>query len=397
VETSVPIGGPTGAETVSTHGPGPEVASERDRLSYQPALDGVRAIAILSVLASHMFSTLGPGGDGVDVFFVLSGFLITTLLLQEHDSTGRISLTAFWWRRAARLLPALLVMCPIVAVASIVLKPEGWRTTAVGVIPALLYISAWVRASGVSDLSWMGHTWSLSVEEWFYFGWPLCMIAALRRGSRATGWIVAAACLAVAYRLVSEQSGLPFHYLYNAPDQRACQLLIGCAAGAGLFALGERRGLYTRAFIVAGVTGSLVVGATLSGLAAEHTTRGFSYISGQSTVIALGSAAAILSFVVAPRWLLARVLAWRPLVWTGRRSYGLYLWHFPIFGLVLLGHRAVPGARLDAERVLALWLAFAAAAISFRYVERPAIRWVRNREAEKRRAYEVAAAVPAQA
>ena len=98
-----------------------------------------------------------------------------------------------------------------------------------------------------------------------------------------------------------------------------------------------------------------------------------------------------------PGWLLARTLAWRPLVWIGRRSYGLYLWHLPIFGLVLLGHRAVSGARLDAERVLALGLAFAAAAISFRYVERPAIRWVRNREAEKRRAYEVAAAVPAQA
>jgi peptidoglycan/LPS O-acetylase OafA/YrhL len=390
------IGGPTDAR-VRTYGPGPEVASERDRLSYQPALDGVRAIAILSVLASHMFSTLGPGGDGVDVFFVLSGFLITTLLLQEHHSTGRISLRAFWWRRAARLLPALLVMCPVVAVASILIKPEGWRTTAVGIVPALLYVSAWVRASGVSDLAWMGHTWSLSVEEWFYFGWPLCMIAALRRGSRATAWIIAAACLAVVYRLVSEQSGLPFHYLYNAPDQRACQLLIGCAAGAGLFALGERRGLYARAFIAAGVIGSLVVGATLSGLAAEHAKHGISYISGQSTVIALGTAAAILSFVVAPRWLLARTLAWRPLIWTGRRSYGLYLWHFPIFGLVLLGQGPLAGVELDGARVLAIGLSFGIAAISFRYVERPAIRWVRNREAEKRRTHEVAAAVPAQA
>lgn len=397
MERNVPIGGPTGGELVSTHGPGPEVASEPNRLSYRPALDGVRAIAILAVLASHMFVTLDSGGEGVDVFFVLSGFLITTLLLQEHDATGRISLRAFWWRRAARLLPALFVMCPIMAVAFAIVHPDGWRASMAGVVSALFYVSAWVRASGASELAWMGHTWSLSVEEWFYAAWPLCMIVLLRRCSRVTGWIVAAACLAVVYRLVSEQSGVSYEYLYNAPDQRAGQLLVGCAAGAALFALGERRSRYGRAFVAAGVIGVLVVGATLSGVAVEHARYGFAYTSGQSTVIALGAAAMILSIVVVPGWLLARTLTWRPLVWIGRRSYGLYLWHLPIFGLVLLGHRAVSGARLDAERVLALGLAFAAAAISFRYVERPAIRWVRNREAVRRLAYEVAAAVPAQA
>jgi|KBSMisStandDraft_5_1062788.scaffolds.fasta_scaffold157021_2 peptidoglycan/LPS O-acetylase OafA/YrhL len=397
METSMPIGGPTGGGTVSTHGPGPEVATEPNRLRYQPALDGVRAIAILAVLASHMFITLDSGGEGVDVFFVLSGFLITTLLLQEHDSTGHISLRAFWWRRAARLLPALFVMAPIVAVAFAIVRPEEWRTSDLGVVSALLYTSSWVRASGASELGWMGHTWSLSVEEWFYAAWPLCMIVLLRRGSRVAGWIVAAACLAVTYRLVSEHSGVSYEYLYNAPDQRAGQLLIGCAAGAGLFALGAQGGRYARAFVAGGVIGAVVVGATLSGLTAEHARYGFDYTSGQSTVIALGAAAMILSIVAVPGWLLARTLAWRPLVWIGRRSYGLYLWHLPIFGLVLLGHRAVSGTRLDAERVLALGLAFAAAAISFRYVERPAIRWVRNREAEKRRAYEVAAPVPAQA
>jgi peptidoglycan/LPS O-acetylase OafA/YrhL len=394
---SVLIVGPTETETVSTHGPGPEVAAEPNRLNYVPALDGVRAIAILAVLASHMFKPLGSGGEGVDVFFVLSGFLITTLLLQEHDSTGRISLRAFWWRRGARLLPALFVMAPIVAVAFALIKPDGWRMSELGVVSSLLYVSAWMRASGASELGWMGQTWSLSVEEWFYLVWPLGMIAVLRRGSHLTGWVVGAACLAVAYRLASEQSGLPYHYLYNAPDQRASQLLIGCAAGAGLFALGERRSLHGRAFVAAGVIGALIVGVTLSGFAAEHASHGFAYTSGQSTVIALGSAAMIVSLVVVPGWLLAKTLTWRPLVWVGRRSYGLYLWHMPIFGLVLLGHHEITGARLDAERLLAIGLSFAAAAISFRYVERPVIRWVRSREAEKRWAHEFPAAVPAPA
>jgi peptidoglycan/LPS O-acetylase OafA/YrhL len=397
MEKNEPIGGPTGGEQVSTLGPGPEVAAEPNRLTYQPALDGVRAVAVLAVLASHMFSRLGSGGEGVDVFFVLSGFLITTLLLQEHDSTGRISLRAFWWRRAARLLPALLVLFPIVAVAFALVRPDGWRTSEAGALSALFYVSAWVRAGSFSELGWMGHTWSLSVEEWFYAAWPLCMIVFLRRGSRVTGWIVAAACFAVVYRLVSEQLR-PYDYLYKAPDQRASQLLIGCAAGAGLFALGERRSRFARAFVAAGVAGALVAGVTLSGLVAEHASLGLAYTSGQSTVIATASAAVILSIVAVPGWGLARTLTWRPLVWVGRRSYGLYLWHLPIFGLVLLGHAGVSGARLDAERVVAIGLAFAAAAISFRYVEQPAIRWVRGRKVQQRRpAYDVTAPVPAQA
>lgn len=363
-------------------GSGPRVASPRDRLGYQPALDGVRAISILGVIVGHMFFTLRSGGLGVDVFFVLSGFLITTLLLQEHRATGRISLRAFWWRRAARLLPALLVMCPIVLAAIVVTRPHDWRASLLGIGAALLYASSWIRAFGLSDLAWMGHTWSLSVEEWFYLAWPLFVIVALRRGSRWLRWIAVAAAVAVAYRLVCENL-LPHDYLYNAPDQRACQLLVGCAAGAWLVADGERARMRPRILVWIGVAGALVVAASMSGLVNATTTYGFAFRRSESTILAVAVAAVLVAVVTVPTSLLPRVLAWKPLVAVGRRSYSLYLWHFPIFGLVL-----PPGAasfvRLSAARLLSLVLTAGAAALSYRYVERPVIAWVRARKAARR-------------
>lgn len=377
-------------------GPGPEVAGTREHLGYQPALDGVRAVSILGVVISHLSFTLRSGGHGVDVFFVLSGFLITTLLLQEHASTGRVSLRAFWWRRAARLLPALLLMCPIVFVAFVVTQPSEWRASALGVGTALLYVSAWVRALGISGLGWMAHTWSLSVEEWFYAVWPLVVVVALRR-ARPARWIGAAAAVAIVYRLGSEHAGLSALYLYDAPDQRAVELLVGCAAGAWLLLLGDRARVHRRLFLWAAAIGGLVVVARVARVAAPDTSWGLVFSSGDSTIFALATAAVIVSLVAVPDSGLARTLALRPLVWIGRRSYSLYLWHFPIYGLILLGHGHLSGWKVWGARILVVGLSFAAAALSYRFVERPAIRWVREREAARRRAPQVGAPLPVRA
>jgi peptidoglycan/LPS O-acetylase OafA/YrhL len=362
---------------VSVEGPGPEVGGAKDQLGYQPALDGLRAVSVLAVLAGHMFATLGGGGHGVDVFFVLSGFLITILLLQEHAASGRISLRAFWRRRAGRLLPALTAMCPIVLAAFMISRTFAWRASTLGVATALLYVSAWIRAFDVSDLGWMGHTWSLTDEEWFYLAWPLVLIFAFRRGVRPVPFIAAAALVSVAYRIAFEHVGVSSFYLYNAPDQRACQLLVGCAAGAWLYSFGRSRAQHHRGvFFALGLAGVALTAISLG-------ERG--HYVGQTTVIALGAAALIVATVAVPDSLLSRALAWQPLVWTGQRSYGIYLWHFPLYGVILLGHNLPATApELDAERVLALALTFAIAAASYRWLERPVRRWVRLREARER-------------
>src|SRR5437764_8189485 len=159
------------------------------KLTYRPALDGLRGVAIIGVFAHHARVPFLAGGFiGVDVFFVLSGFLITALLLQEAEETRRISLRAFYIRRALRLLPALAVL-----LGALLLVPRAFgmmRTDAalVSTVSAL-YASNWVRAFGVLDLEVVSHTWSLSIEEQFYLLWPPVVSVAVALGLRL-GWLV---------------------------------------------------------------------------------------------------------------------------------------------------------------------------------------------------------------
>ncbi|MEU4369177.1 acyltransferase [Micromonospora chersina] len=172
--------------------------TSRARIAYQPALDGVRALAVAAVLAFHGGVAALPGGFlGVDAFFVLSGFLITSLLLAEHRHTGRIDLVAFWGRRVRRLLPALLLVLLVVLLVSRKLMP-GTELGALrwDELAALGYVANWRMANRDGDYfaatgspSPLQHTWSLGIEEQFYLLWPLLLIALLawaaRRGAAA--------------------------------------------------------------------------------------------------------------------------------------------------------------------------------------------------------------------
>jgi peptidoglycan/LPS O-acetylase OafA/YrhL len=365
---------------IAAAAPGPEVARLPQRLTYQPAIDGIRALAVLGVLADHTgYAPVHHGGFGVDVFFVLSGFLITTLLLEEHAATGRIALRLFWWRRAARLLPALVAMCPIVAVAYALYRPLHWQRTLLGIIPSLLYVSAWVRALRISDVGWMGHTWSLSVEEWFYAAWPLLVVLILRFRNRWLRLIFAAAALATAYRLVSEQAGFSRDWLYNAPDQRACQLLIGCALGGFLVVKGAKLAGRARALAIAGWAGAAFLTLLFVNLIGQDNVYLFSFFSGETTLLALAAAALIAAVVLVSASRLARTLSYGPLVWIGRRSYGIYLWHYPLMGLASPAHGYV-GITLFASRIAACSATIAVASVSYRWLERPVILAVRARE-----------------
>jgi peptidoglycan/LPS O-acetylase OafA/YrhL len=365
---------------IAAAAPGPEVAHARRRLAYQPALDGIRAFAVLGVLADHTgYRPLHHGGFGVDVFFVLSGFLITTLLLEENEATGRIRLGLFWTRRAARLLPALVVMCPVVAVAFLAARPLHWQRTITGIIPSLLYVSSWVRALRLSDVGWMGHTWSLSVEEWFYAVWPLAVVAMLRFPRWRLRIITILAAAAVAYRLVSEQV-FSRNWLYNAPDQRACQLLIGCWLAAFLLERGSPLAERPRALAAAGWAGTVFLALLFLNLIGQDNVYLYSFFTGETTLLALATAALIAAVVLTARSLLARILAYGPFIWLGRRSYGIYLWHFPLIGLASPVH-GYTGAALLASRIGACSATVGVAAVSYRWLERPVILAVRAREA----------------
>src|SRR5438874_2564773 len=150
-------------------------------LGYQPALDGLRAVAVLAVFGFHATSSGVPGGYvGVDLFFVLSGFLITSLLLEERVRTGRVRLSWFYARRFLRLAPALVALLLCYVLCYGLWKGDRWPTALKSAGLAAVYLSNWARSLGVNDMGWVGHTWSLSVEEQFYLLWPPLLLLGFR-------------------------------------------------------------------------------------------------------------------------------------------------------------------------------------------------------------------------
>jgi peptidoglycan/LPS O-acetylase OafA/YrhL len=337
---------------------------ESFRLGYRPALDGLRAIAALMVMSFHFHVPGCPGGFlGVDVFFVLSGFLITSLLLEEWRARRSISLPRFYARRALRLLPALvllLVICgPFVGIA--------W------VIASLGYVANWLLAFQIFHVGPMSHVWSLSVEEQFYLVWPFFLLTLLRSGLARWAVLAVTAGLGVgsaALKIVSWSEQNSWYRLYHGSDARTDALLVGCAI-AMLLAWDwlPRQTWFNRMIQVAAVTGIL----TLIALSATaHIDSRFLYREGGLTLVALSAGAIILCLVSYPIRPLAVALEWPLLVAAGRISYGLYLWHYPIswipspFGADLPGQILTLGLRTA--------LSFAAAIASYKLVERPVLR-----------------------
>lgn len=362
---------------------------------YQPALDGVRAVAIAGVLALHSniwgdVPSLMPGGNlGVSVFFVLSGYLITTRLLREHGRSGAIDLRAFYVRRAARLLPPLLVLLPIYAVLFSGAVPTGQLLLTVAA--TLLYLSSIVQSiwGAMGNLGW---SWSLSVEEYFYALWPVLLRRLLSRSPATPSrwrpaairdpllWAIAlalgAAVLASALRIVL--SGSPYwnDFVYYSPLTRIDALALGC-----LIALVQRRS--PRALRLPPGVGWLA----LAGLAWSYAQQRFA-IGGAPldryglTLSAALAALLIVAVVRRPRSPLARLLSSRPLAHVGRVSYGLYVWNLlpgQTFHLLALRHPGLTGTLVCAAIVIVV------VELSYWFVERPCMRWARRRLADERK------------
>ena len=350
-------------------------AAARSRSSRIAGLDGLRALAVIGVLLYHAGVAWIPGGLlGVDVFFVISGFLITTLLLDERARTGGTALRAFWTRRLRRLLPALVAMLVFVSVVWGLVLKDDTGSLRHDVLFAFGYSANWWFAfSGqgyfhlLSAPSPVLHTWSLAVEEQFYLIWPIAVAALLSRGRRVGRWAAGGAAVAAIATLVQSLAGVWTDRLYYGTDTRAVPLLVGAAFGAWYFR--HRRTLTLTPRNRAGLLGAGLLAIGAVGWA-------FARVSGQSAVLYRGGflllaiAVSVLIVAVAadPQGALARVLDCPPLRYLGTISYGLYLWHWPLFLLVNHARTGLTGTALLATR---LALAFTVAAVSYEYLELP--------------------------
>ena len=359
--------------------------SQRSRVStwtHMPGLDGVRAIAVTAVLVFHANPDWLPGGFlGVDVFFTLSGFLITSLLLAELDRTGGIRFGRFYVRRARRLLPALFLVLIATSLLAITVAQDAATRAREDVVASIFYVNNWwyvahgtdyFEATGRPPL--LQHLWSLSVEEQFYLLWPLLMYGLWRigkvRGVRygaALGAIVSTALMT----WLAVRDGMPdvssTARVYFGTDTHAMTLLVGA-----VLATVWRPQRFAERLTERGRASMTVLG-TLSfvGLVAI-----FWFVGSDTAALYRGGflvvglvAAGVIAASAVTGTAFATVLGHQPLRWLGERSYGIYLWHWPIF-MVLR-----PGVDLDLDgwpvQVLRFALTFALAELSYRFVEMP--------------------------
>lgn len=342
------------------------------RAGHWPSLDGLRGISILAVMAFHAGSGVIKGGHlGVDIFFVLSGFLITFLLLQEWIKRGSISLKDFYIRRALRLLPALfavLLVCGLYAAAS---APSDTSTAIYrGILYTVLYSSNWYQAfNGMGTLGLLSHTWSLSIEEQFYILWPPLLMLMLRFKCKQKYIVSLLLFMIVATalnraRLWNGDESLA--RAYAGLDTRADAILIGCLVGL-LAAWNLLPAIRRPASYLLSISSVLLL-ASMGLFCSNH--YGYMYLGGYAIfAVAVGVSIALL-LGPAPKPMKA-FFEMPILVWIGRLSYSLYLWHIPLYAFC---YGRVQHYPLIVRLTLEFGLTFVAASLSYYFVEKPFLR-----------------------
>ena len=376
-------------------------------LSYIPSLDGIRALSVLAVIVYHANKLWLPGGFlGVEVFFLISGYLITLLLLAESEKNGTVSLKEFWLRRARRLLPALWVVVLGVVMFAALFQREILGTLRGDVIAALFYgfnwFQVWVGTSYFTSFEFvpLRHLWSLAVEEQFYLIWPVVMLVVAKFGKRrlpivSAVFVLIAVALAV-YTGVVYQPGVistiadtpeQFMSLFGQSVSRVDYLFLGTITRSSGLLLGAALAIWWRPWLLqnsrAGESKLYdIVG--FGGLAAlafmmwrfntviegtDGGTVGYDLLfRGGFFLTDIASVALIAAAVHPGSKLIARGLSNPILVWLGRRSYGLYLFHWPVFQF----YRRFAGQGLTPyEFVVLVLLALALTELSYRYIETP--------------------------
>ena len=375
--------------TLSTAAPPQPASGGQQRRVHIAALDGLRGLAVLAVLFFHGGKLQG-GFLGVDLFFALSGFLITSLLLAEVDLRGSVDVIAFWGRRFRRLLPAVLLLLVAVTVITALVASVPERAATLNDGPwAQAYLANWHDIAGHRDY-WasfelprmFGHLWSLAIEEQFYLVWPLvvALIAWRSRNAHRTVIIVCLVTSAVSLMLmIALFDPADPTRVYIGTDTRASGLLLGA-----LFAAAPLRSAATR-FTARLGNGFTPVAAVIAGVIALYwfTVDGPSstwLFHGGLFAHSLLAAILVAGCAASPNATASRWIGWAPLRITGVLSYSLYLWHWPIYALLSEQRTGMSGWSLLALRIA---VSFAAASISKVLVEDPVrfkAAWARGRQ-----------------
>lgn len=343
-------------------------------------LDGLRAIAVLAVLVYHLHTGLLPGGFlGVDVFFVVSGFLITTLLLREFSGTGRILLGRFWLRRARRLLPALLVVVAVSTALGFLIGRDLLVAIGRQTLGVVTFSNNWLEIGAGSSYfaqtspQLFANFWSLAVEEQFYVLWPFGFLVLVRVvSSRRTRLRIVAVCAVASAALMAVLylPGTDATRVYYGTDTHAFGLMIGVAlafmwsGGTGID-LNRANWRQRRLFV-----GLVALAALICSMFLLHSTSWFTYRGGM--FLACVVTAVLILTLLEGTGPLQSIMDHPALVWVGRRSYGIYLWHWPALVICdALVPRAIGTAGWWTARLIALALTFVISALSFRLVEQP--------------------------
>jgi peptidoglycan/LPS O-acetylase OafA/YrhL len=331
---------------------------------YRPWLDGLRALAVLMVVAQHMIGAMpiDLGFVGVGVFFGLSGYLITSLLLDERAARGRVSLSTFYLRRAARLFPALVLM---LVVCNVLFLLQRDLAPLKGSLAAITYTANYVQILHADRMVAYGPTWSLAVEEHFYILWPLVLLGVSGRYGLRTAlrFTLVVSLASLIWRGVLALLDAGYLLIGIGSLERADSLLYGCAAAIAL-----RIGWRPKPWML--WVGLAVIG--VSPLLFNH--ESYPILVVGSAVVALATAALVAGLdYAAPPWL-QRSMSLRPIVFIGVLSYGIYLWHGPLMRIVQNF-----GEHSFSYRAIAAVTAVVVAAISHRYLEVPVRSWARRR------------------
>ena len=348
----------------------PKPVANAPHIRYRPGLDGLRALAVAAVFLYHSRIDWLPGGFlGVDLFFVLSGYLITSLLLVEWEARNRIDLVRFWLRRARRLLPALVVVVLGTLILAAIFARQDLAHTRSDVLGSLLYFANWHEIIAnrsyfnvMGNPSLLQHTWSLAVEEQFYILWPLLLVPCLVLiGRKRLPMIVIAGIAASAALMWILYKANDPSRVYYGTDTRAFLLLMGILiALVWPWIMRLRRALPLLELLgIAALVGTVLLFRQM---------QDFSPTLYHGGDLAAAFCFAVLVAAVAhPKTGIGNALGVAPLRWVGERSYGIYLWHWPII-VLFAGVNARPSAGIVvAEAALVL----AIAALSYKYVEQP--------------------------
>lgn len=386
---------------------------QRPRSRYIPALDGLRTLAVAVVVLYHLNPLLAPGGmQGVTIFFVLSGYLITRLLITEFDGTGRIDIKGFFVRRLRRLLPATIAVVVAVAALCTLFNHVMLTKMRPDILPSLLYFNNWWQIfnnmsyfSAVGDPSPLTHFWSLAIEAQFYLVWPLALMVALRSGqprTRVSRAVLALAIVSALEMALLYNPAVDPSRVYYGTDTRAFSLLLGAwlafvpldripttlqgvldrarssarKATSGHVAQNPRQTAHIRSNTapkatlynptldligIAGLVGTLLLVLFTNGYTA------FPYRGG--ILLASIFALMLIAACAHPESKLAKVFEAKPLVWLGQRSYSIYLWHYPL--LLLMNPVADVSEKPWWIYVLQVALIIAVSAVCYRFIETP--------------------------